>query len=163
MRKQPLSYTKQFLFVLSFNVAPYFQLKILFFLFNISKESPFYSNSESTKLFEYNLLTESLEHWTWNPEKRASKSRSRLLFGLGQGPLVWLYKLRPRRTSSKWVPGEIWGKTREVSGDLPSTRRCTTGRRGWIRRSVPAQNLPLVITRISFKFSIDIIWILYLW
>ena len=27
MRKQPLSYTKYSLFVLSFNVAPYFQLK----------------------------------------------------------------------------------------------------------------------------------------
>ena len=40
MKKQPLSYTKQFLFVLSFNVAPYFQLKNLFYLFNILKSLP---------------------------------------------------------------------------------------------------------------------------
>ena len=33
-REQPLSYTEQFLFVLSFNVAPYFQLKKLVFYFN---------------------------------------------------------------------------------------------------------------------------------
>ena len=32
--KQPLSYTEQFLFVLSFNVAPYLQLIKLVFLFN---------------------------------------------------------------------------------------------------------------------------------
>ena len=35
-RGQPIPYTEKFLFVLSFNVAPYFQLKkISFFLFNL--------------------------------------------------------------------------------------------------------------------------------
>ena len=38
MRRQPLLYTEQFLFVLSFNFAPYFQLKN-FFLFNKRKSS----------------------------------------------------------------------------------------------------------------------------
>ena len=38
MRKQSLSYTKQFLFFLSFSVAPYFQLKkLVLFLFNLNR------------------------------------------------------------------------------------------------------------------------------
>ena len=41
MRGQPLSYTQQFLFVLSFNVAPYFQLKNWSFLFNQFKNYTF--------------------------------------------------------------------------------------------------------------------------
>ena len=49
-REQLLSYTEYFIFVLSFNVAPYFHLKETFFLFNLLKNR---NNQQQVPKAEY--------------------------------------------------------------------------------------------------------------